>query len=56
VQPLIMLAENITEWFKSQAFYDYFNWLLAQPSADYTGVLLVIGVIVAGLLIVVVMK
>jgi len=56
VQPLIILSENIMAWFKSQAFFEYFNWLLMQPSADYTGVLIVLGVIVVGILIVVVMK
>jgi len=56
VKPLIILAENILAWFKSQAFFEYFNWFLMQPSADYTGVLIVLGVVVVGLLIVVVMK
>ena len=56
MQPLIILSENIMAWFKSQAVYEYFNWYLAQPSGDYTGVLIVLGVIVVGILILVVMK
>jgi hypothetical protein len=43
-------------WLKSQPVFDYFNWLLMQPSADYTGVLIVLGVIVVAILIVVVCK
>jgi len=43
-------------WFKSQAFFDYFNWYLAQPSGDYTGVLIVLGVLVVAILILVVCK
>lgn len=56
MQPLIILAENIMAWLKSQPVFDYFNWLLMQPSADYTGVLIVLGVIVVAILIVVVCK
>ena len=56
MQPLIILSENIMAWFKSQAFFDYFNWYLAQPSGDYTGVLIVLGVLVVAILILVVCK
>jgi hypothetical protein len=56
VQPLIILSENIMAWFKSQEVYTYFNWYLAQPSADYTGVMIVLGVIVVAILIIVVCK
>jgi len=43
-------------WFKSQAVYEYFNWYLAQPSGDYTGVLIVLGVLVVAILMLVVCK
>ena len=56
MQPLIILAENIMAWLESQEVFIYFNWLLAQPSADYSGVLIVLGVLVVGLLVVVVCK
>ena len=56
MQPLIILSENIMAWFKSQAVYEYFNWYLAQPSGDYTGVLIVLGVLVVAILILVVCK
>jgi len=56
VQPLIILSENIMAWFKSQAVYEYFNWYLAQPSGDYTGVLIVLGVLVVAILMLVVCK
>jgi hypothetical protein len=56
MKPLIDLSESVLLWFKEQAFFEYFNWYLSQPSGDYTGVLIVFGVIVVGLLIVVVMK
>ena len=47
-------AESILEWFKSTNFYDYFNWLLSQPSSDITGILLVGLVLVVSIVIVVV--
>lgn len=56
MQPLIILSENIMAWFKSQAVYEYFNWYLAQPSGDYTGVLIVLGVLVVAILMLVVCK
>lgn len=56
MKPVIDLAENITLWFKSQAFFDYFNWYLAQPSGDYTGILIVFGVLVVAIILVVTLR
>jgi hypothetical protein len=48
---MIEFAENKLEWFKSTEFYDYFNWLLAQPSSDLSGVVIVGGVLVVVIIV-----
>jgi hypothetical protein len=45
-------AERIMEWFKSTNFYDYFNWLLSQPSSDVSGIILVGVVLIVAIVII----
>jgi ABC-type phosphate transport system auxiliary subunit len=47
-------ANSILNWFKSTNFYDYFNWLLSQPSSDVSGIMLVGVVLIVAIVIVVV--
>lgn len=46
-------AESILEWIKTQRWFDYFNWLLAQPSSEATGIIMVVAVLVVAVVIVV---
>jgi hypothetical protein len=48
-------AESILDWFRSTNFFDYWNWLLSQPSSDTTAILIVGGVLLVSVIIVVVM-
>jgi hypothetical protein len=47
-------ANFILDWFRSTNFYDYFNWLLSQPSSDVSGIILVGAVLVVAIIVVVV--
>ncbi len=49
-------AEAIKEWLITQPWYDYFNWLLAQPTSESSGIYLVIGVIIVGIILLVALR
>jgi hypothetical protein len=51
---MIEYFEALLNWFKSTNFFDYFNWLLSQPSSDATAILIVGGVLLVSVVIVVV--
>jgi hypothetical protein len=45
-------AEALINWFRSTNFFDYWNWLLSQPSSDTTAILIVGGVLLVSVIIV----
>lgn len=49
-----MSSESFKLWLESQGWYDYFNWLLSQPSDPYLSAMFLIGLTLAcGLAIVI---
>jgi uncharacterized membrane protein YciS (DUF1049 family) len=51
-----MSSESFKVWLESQGWYDYFNWLLAQPSDPFMSAMFLIGIVFAvGLVLVIFM-
>ena len=51
-----MNSENIRSWLESQGWYEYLNWLLAQPSDPFMSAMFLIGIVLAvGLVLVIFM-
>ena len=49
-------ADAIKEWLIQQQWYDYLNWLLAQPTSESSGLYLVIGVIIVAIILIVALR
>ena len=51
-----MDSDSIRLWLESQGWYEYFNWLLAQPSDPFMSAMFLIGIVLAtGLVLVIFM-
>jgi len=46
------MLDNILAWFKSTNFYDYWDWLLMQPTSDTSGIIITGVVLVVGIFLV----
>jgi multisubunit Na+/H+ antiporter MnhC subunit len=49
-----MDSESIRLWLESQGWYEYLNWLLAQPSDPYVSALFLIGIVIGISLLIIV--
>jgi hypothetical protein len=51
-----MDSDSIRTWLESQGWYEYLNWLLAQPSDPFMSAMFLIGIVFAvGLVLVIFM-
>jgi len=42
-----MDSDSIRTWLESQGWYEYLNWLLAQPSDPYISGIFLLGIVLA---------
>jgi len=56
MEGLLSIAEAIRQWLYGQDLFYSLDYWLSQPTYDATGILLMLGLIVIGLIVVLILK